>query len=140
MIVKIYREQPELKVTLVQPGHLGRDVFLEEIKLIIEPPDPRKFAQLSPIIRLGDWGYPLPIEPYPPEHHRLPAIVYPAFDTDDEGAIIFRLDNHLWRRPSMRYVGHVMINSYEALTLDIDLEPMRYIPTKIELNAPKVCS
>jgi hypothetical protein len=138
VIIKIARGQPELKVTVVQPGQGGRLPSVEGVRLVVCPPPPSGFAQLSPIVRLGEWGYP-PVEDYPPRPHELPAIVYPAFEIDAEGAIVFRLDSHLWSRPSGRYLGRVMVGCHEAATLDIDLEPMRYIPVKAELSDVKAC-
>jgi hypothetical protein len=135
MIIKIYRGQPELKVTVVSDGRL---VDLAEIRLVINAPHQSLWNQLSPIVIQGPWAYP-PVRPYPPEPCLLPTIIYPAFEIDADGAIVFRLDNHLWSRQPGRYIGRVMVKSYEAVTIDLDLEPLTWIPSKIELNEPKVC-
>jgi hypothetical protein len=138
MIIKICRGQPELKITFYDLSRCAQSLDLEKTRLVITAPNPKPGNLLSPIIRKGDWGYPPPF-PWPPELHAQPAIIYPAFDVDDEGAITFRLDDHLWRRPPGRYIGHVMIGDHEALTIDLDLEPLNWIPSKIELNDPKAC-
>jgi hypothetical protein len=138
MIIKISRGQPELKFTLIQPGRGRRLSVPDGVRLVITAPAPKPQNRLSPIIRKGSWGWP-PVRPYPPDPHSLPAIVYPAFDLDDEGAVIFRLDEHLWRRPSGRYTGEIMIGGHLVTAVDIDLEPLKWLPSKIELNEIKVC-
>jgi hypothetical protein len=139
MIIPIDQGQSELKVALTRPGTGDQLVSKELIRLVIKPPPKERFAQLSPIVRKGDWGYPLPLEDYPPNRDAWPLLIYPAFDIDDDGAIIFRLDRRFWQRPCGRYIGDVMVGDYKAVSFELDLNPHRYLITSVELNDKKEC-
>jgi hypothetical protein len=104
------------------------------VRLVITAPAVPPGHSLSPIIRTGNWGYPLPIRPYPPEPDNAPAVIYPAFTLTDEGAVVFRLDRLLWSRPAGRYIGTVSYWDRLLFTLDIDLEPMTWVPVKVEVR------
>ncbi|MBQ3569593.1 MAG: hypothetical protein IJA20_02845 [Methanocorpusculum sp.] len=122
-IVKICQGQPELAVRLVQPGCGGGQlVDVDNLRLVIKAPECNHLLK-SPIIMTGCWpGYDnLPrLGETPP--HELPAVVYPAFDTNDNGDIIFRFDKQLFELPPGRYWGYVELANGTILTkLDLDL-------------------
>lgn len=121
-ITRICWGQPELAVRLVQPGcNGGQLIDYEHIRLVITAPA-CPYRLKSEQVFYGCWpSYETPwsdgILP-----HELPALVYPAFDTNDEGEIVFRFDSHLWKLPPGRYIGSVELNDGRQLAeLDIDL-------------------
>jgi hypothetical protein len=133
MIIQIYQGQTELRIFLARP-QTGEPVHITEYTMLIIKPQPReRFAQLSPIIRLGEWGYP-PVQDYPPNPHREPALIYPAFGQASDGATIFRLDSKLFRKQCGRYLGEVVVEGTIVLRFEIELNPHRYIATSVELN------
>jgi hypothetical protein len=133
MILKIYQGQTELKINLVEPGKYGRKLASTEgVRLVIVPPEKSPYENVSKIIRRGEWRYPLPVEDYPCDYTVFPTLVYPCFDIDSEGALIFRLDKHLFKRPCGRYIAKVWIGPYEAARIDMDLMPHNYIVQSIE--------
>ena len=138
MIIKVLRNQPELRITLVDPGDAGvRPDSPEGIRLIISSPPPPRDGRLSKIVRRGWWGWP-PLEPpkadvYPEDPADLPDLVYPAFGFDDEGAVVFRPDRLLWERPCGRYLGRVVGDGWKA-EMDIDLYPIRWMIEKVEVG------
>ena len=139
MIIKVLRGQPELNVTLVEPGLEGRrPKSVEDVRLVITAPPPPKEGSVSKIIRKGSWGYP-PVEPpdvdvYPDDPDLLPALVYPAMGLDEEGAVVFRLDRLLWERPCGRYVGRIEAGSGLSATIDLDLNPVKWIIDRVEVG------
>ena len=139
MIIKIFRGQPELKVTLVKPGREGkRPESAEGIRLVISAPKTSRRVDLSKIVRHGDWGYP-PLEPpdcdvYPEDPTDYPALVYPAAGLDEEGAVVFRLDGFMWRRPCGRYHGRVEMDGGFAAEMEIDLHPVGWVLDGVEVG------
>ena len=137
MVIKIKRDQPELKFTLVEPGREGRGpASVKNIRLVVTVPPPPPDAQLSRIIRKGACGYP-PVEPpevdvYPEDRTALPALVYPAMGFDKDGAVIFRLDKLMWSRPCGRYLGRIEVGDDWAATFDLDLHPIRWTLEGVE--------
>lgn len=122
MITKICFGQPEMAIRLVQPGcDGGQLVNWQDVRLVIAAPYCNHLLK-SPQCFRGCWpGFETPwIDSRPP--HELPAIVYPAFETNDNGETVFRFDDKLWRMPPGRYIGTVEFNNGRLLAkLDIDL-------------------
>jgi hypothetical protein len=132
VVITLLRNQPELRMTLIGPKRP-----LSEIRLIITTPPYPPDGQLSLIIRKGWWGYPEPGEGrlvYPEDPAGWPALVYPAFEFDDEGAVVFRLDRRLWARPCGRYTGRVVAGGDLAAAVDIDLQPVRWTGLAVEVG------
>lgn len=121
VITRICKGQPELAVRLVQPGCMGGQLVTENLRLVITAPQCQCHLK-SPLLFTGCWpGFTTPWSDavYP---HELPAVVYPAFETNDDGDVVFRLDDLLWKMPSGRYIGTIEFNNGQVLTeLDIDL-------------------
>jgi hypothetical protein len=133
MIITLNYGQPELKITPSYSGWRGLKPFaLADVRLHIRPPDGRRFVGLSPIVRKGDWGYPLPIEEYPPVPNKLPVLVYPAFDMDDSGAFVFRLDGKLWKRRCGRYLAELYIRDRKVGEIELDLSPVKCVIGRVE--------
>lgn len=60
----------------------------------------------SPWILCGCWPFhPTGVDVANPAPHDFPAIVLDAFETDDEGRVVFRLDHRFHALPNGRYVG-----------------------------------
>lgn len=121
-ITRICWGQPELAVKLVQPGcNGGQLIDYEHVRLVIQAPH-CKCRLKSELIFTGCWpGYETPWTDavYP---HELPALVYPAFDTNDKGETVFRFDDQLWHLPPGRYWGILEFNDGRPIAkLDIDL-------------------
>ena len=122
-IIKICQGQPELAVRLVQPGcHGGQLVDSSNVRMVIKAPECNHLLK-SPIIMTGCWPGYKNIPRYgelPP--HEYPALIYPAFTTNDKGEIIFRFDNQLYNMPPGRYIGYVeLIDGTPLVQLDLDL-------------------
>lgn len=122
MITKICYGQSELSIRLVQPGCDGGQVVnWRDVRMVIAAPycDHRL---KSPQVFRGCWpGFETPWSDavYP---HELPALVYPAFETNDEGETVFRFDDKLWRMPPGRYIGTIEFTNGTVLArLDLDL-------------------
>ena len=97
MIIRICRGQPELAVRVVAPGcDGGQLVDYEDMELCILAP---KCTCEGPFSKLyfkgcGWWGHDVDRwndQQVPPEE--MPVLVYPAFDTDDDGNIVFTADS-----------------------------------------------
>lgn len=122
-IIKICQGQPELAVRLVQPGcNGGQLVDYENLRLVIKAPECNRLLK-SPIIMTGCWpGYDnLPrLGELPP--HEYPALVYPAFDINENSEVVFRFDHQLLELPPGRYWGYIELNNGTVLAkLDLDL-------------------
>lgn len=130
MIVKLLRGQPSLTVSVVEPGCNGRKLsHIDGIRLVIRAPECPCLLK-SEIVRTGCWpGNEPNSEKENCRPDQLPAIVYNAWDTDDNGDIEFRFDGLLDRLPPGRYIGQVTYeNGVSLVTLDLDLWPTRFIP------------
>jgi hypothetical protein len=136
MIINVARGQPELKVTLAPYGGGGDPPALSETRLLVYPPRPERFTQLSRRIFLGDWWDPSRTDVSHPYMGRMPVLVYPAFSEDEHGATVFRFDDKLWNRPPGRYECEVIAHGKLALAFDMDLHPYRHVAERIETEGP----
>jgi len=122
-IIRLCHGQPELAIRIVQPGCNGAQIIdYKHIRLVIEAPD-CGFLLKSPVTLTGCWpGHPWAPGTSGEVPHQLPALVYPAFDTDEMGRTVFRFDDKLWQMPPGRYFGNVEFNNGTHITrLDLDL-------------------
>lgn len=122
MITKICYGQSELSIRLVQPGCDGGQVVnWRDVRMVIAAPHCDHRLK-SPQVFRGCWpGFETPWSDavYP---HELPALVYTAFETNDEGETVFRFDDKLWRMPPGRYIGTIEFTNGTVLAqLDLDL-------------------
>jgi len=128
-------------VRIIQPGcNGGQLINSDDIRLVIQAPDCGCAGQ-SPFIVYGCWpGYDGPIgEAHIPPHDR-PALVYPAFDINDEGDTIFRFDRRLWTMPGGRYIGTIEFNNGDIIDqIDIDLCTIPFLVDRVSITL-EVCS
>jgi hypothetical protein len=125
MIISLQPGQPELRLRLTQPGPEGRRPGDPgQIRLVIRPPR-AGYVMLSPIHRHGCWPGNEPRPERGPEDW--PALVYPAFGLSEEGDLVFRFDDLLFRRPPGRYEGAVETTHGHVLAwLDLDLQSVPF--------------
>lgn len=127
-IIKLCYGQDELAIRLQQPGCDGRQVIgFSRYQLHICAPAPCKPCRFTKFIFTGCWlGYEdWENKPYKPLHE-LPMLTYEAFDVTDDGLIVFRFDEELWRRPPGRYIFTFVYNYgpgqfVPVAELDVDL-------------------
>lgn len=135
-ITRICMGQAELAIRLVQPGcDGGQLVNYEDVRLVIAAPYCSHRLK-SPQLFRGCWpGFETPWIDSPPPHE-LPALVYPAFETNDEGMTVFRFDDKLWKFPPGRYIGTIEFNNGMVLAkLDIDLCSAPFILDKVTVTS-----
>lgn len=138
-IVKICQGQPQLAVRIVTAGADGMQlVDYKKLRLLIVPyPVARQELPLSPQHFEGFWpshdvekwneSFILPEEE--------PLLIYPAFDVNDEGEIVFRLDRQIWCRRG-RYMGIVeTIDGQKIVELDLDISSQRFITDRVSVNS-----
>lgn len=149
-IIRICQGQPNLSVVISQHGCDGGQVINhEDIRLAIFAPH-CKHVLKSPWQLCGCWPQhrhmAVPNQYWdeacgcldylriPP--HEIPVLIYPAFDTDDEGAVVFWFDDELWKRPPGRWIGEVQTRSGHVLvTLDLDLCTVPFITDKVSITS-----
>lgn len=141
MIVKVLRGQPEIRVVLAVPGTVDeRRLDPERARLIITAPRPPSHGGVSRIIRRGWWPFPpMSGQPdvYPPDPDLWPALVYPCFEVDDDGALVFRLDDLFFDRPCGRYIGRLEVDGRAVKDFDIDYHPRRWAVSMVEAGPPQ---
>jgi hypothetical protein len=135
MIIKIRRGQPELRLSLVQPGRDALKLADEDLRLIISSPHCDHLLK-SPLIFEGCWPGREHWRDNQP--HDWPALCYPAWEVSDEGDVVFRFDELLFQRPPGRYIGQVEWRDGRPIArLDLDLDNSPYILDKITvITAP----
>lgn len=141
-IIKICQGQPELAVRIVQPGCNGSQLIdYKNIRLVIKAPY-CDCMPCTPIVVYGCWpGYSGPIGEPRPSINDLPALVYDAFDINDDGETVFRFDDKLWNLlPPGRYFGTIEFKNGGFIDkLDIDLCTTPFIISKVSA-AQEPCS
>jgi len=141
MIIKLRYGQPQLKLRLVEAACTGTVLSKDGLSLVIREPelDPKLCVRTSPWVIEGCWPhYRGPHDTTPPPK---PSLVYPAFDMDDDGSIIFQLDNKLSAWPPGRYLGTVVNRDGIVLaSLDFDLQSTPYIIDRVEVREENACA
>lgn len=135
-IIRICQGQPELAVRLVQPGCEGGQLINhEDIRLVIRAPECNRRLKSEQVFT-GCWpGYDTPWSDgiYP---HEFASLVYPAFDTNENGDTVFRFDRNLWKLPPGRYWGFVEFNNGQLITkLDLDICNMPILLDAVTLTS-----
>lgn len=123
-ITRICIGQSELAVRLVQPGCDGGQLIdYKHVRLVISPPCCPNPIMKSPQCFCGCWpGYKTPWTDAHLYSQDLPSIVYPGFDTNEQGETVFRFDQKLWDLPPGRYQGSIeLTDGTQLAVLDIDL-------------------
>lgn len=127
-IIKLYQGQPELAVRLTAPGPARLQLAQSKgIRLVITAAGlghAPGTVYLSPLKFTGFWPGRDSERYYDSFIHPddRPALVYPAFTTDDQSRVVFKLDSKLWKMPPGRYLGHIETESGQHLAnLDLDL-------------------
>ena len=127
MICVVKKWQPGLRIPLTLPDSGGcplRDY--EHVCLSITHPRPALGYEDSPIFREGCWpGYWPEPHPWPWD---LPALIYPPCDLDATGAVLFRFDDKLRKKPPGRYMGIIHYRHEPLAWIDIDLRDHDWIP------------
>lgn len=121
-IIRICQGQPELALRIVQPGCGGGQLIeYERIRMVIQAPHCEHRLK-SPLVFNGCWpGFNTPWRDSPPPHE-LPALIYPAFDTNEYGETVFRFDDKLYALPPGRYFAFIEFTNGTLITrLDLDL-------------------
>lgn len=123
VFVRIQPGQEELAVRLVQPGCGSQVISREDMRLVITAPQP-KSALLSEQTFTGFWpGSETPWSDAVGAGRDF-MLVYPAFDVNEEGDVVFRFDDQLRTLRPGRYIGSVETASgTQLVSLDIDLSP-----------------
>ena len=139
MIVRICRGQPELAVRVVAPGcDGGQLVDYEDMELCILAPKCTCEGPFSKIYfhGCGWWGHDIDRwneQQVPPE--QMPVLVYPAFDVNDNGEIVFKFDSKLWERAG-RYVGLIRFKDGTEITrLDLDICTTQFLADKVTVKS-----
>lgn len=138
-IVRICQGQPELKVRLSTGGCNGQQlVDYHHLRLVIIAPhcnrcelplSPQKFTGCWPGHDTEKWNESFIL----PEEQ--PLLIYPAFDVDENGDIVFRLDSQLWQRTG-RYVGLVETTDRQKLVeLDLDICTNKFIIDRVTVGS-----
>lgn len=138
MIIQICQDQPEIALCIVQPGCTGQQLIDAGLRLVIRRPD-CYCCRTPPILRKGCWLY-NPPKPYH-EPHELPALVYDAFEVNDEGLIVFRLDDLFFEYPPGRYSGTVELKpcSTPIVQVDIDLCSIPFVLSEAQVTSKRGC-
>jgi len=137
-IVKICQGQPSLAVRLVTAGCDGSQlVDYKQIRMVIVAPErtpcerplsPQCFKGCWPTHDIEKWNNSFIL----PESR--PILIYPAFEVNDEGEIVFLLDSKLWQRQG-RYIGRIEFLDGEHITdLDLDICSQRFIADRVSLD------
>lgn len=139
MIIRICRGQPQLALKIVQPGCDGVQLLGLGLKLTIAPVHCAS-ALKSPMIWCGCFA---DSRVHRADSCAVPtpdtALLYPAFDIDDEGRVVFYFDSKLDKLPPGRYIGYVNSTSGEQIdNFDIDLcnRPFRIEQVAVTSTAP----
>ena len=140
MIVRICRGQPELAVRVVAPGcDGGQLVDYEDMELCILAPKCTCEGPFSKIYfqwAAAGGGTTLTAGTSSRcRRRRCPVLVYPAFDVNDNGEIVFKFDSKLWERAG-RYVGLIRFKDGTEITrLDLDICTTGFIADKVTVKS-----
>lgn len=130
-IIKILRGQPSLAVRLVSQGEPGQQmVDYKNVRLVIVAPREQREESLLSVQKFTGFWPGHDTEKWndqfvPPEE--TPIIVYPAFTIDEDGKIVFRFDDKIYKRRG-RYKGIIELNDGTILTtLDLDVSTQVWV-------------
>jgi hypothetical protein len=137
VIIKLQRNQPELRLQLGRPKGLAGLPDVRDLRLVIRPPAQKEGEPFTDIIRHGFWPG-NPPENDPPPSREVPALVYPCFELTAEGEAVFRLDSQLWKRGTGRYLGYVNMGSHTITVLDLDLGPIDWRVLKASVKTARL--
>lgn len=165
MILPISRYTGRIALKIHEVIHNNYVSDFRQLQLLIMPGeinDERRCVRVmgSPWYLHGCWPF-HPTEVDTANHPRpdFPVIAYDAFDSDDEGRVVFSLDQRLWDLPDGRYTGIIRmkpikppINFPENIkrlqhiytaqshyTLEHRLTPCNYVPEPLQ-PVQEVCN
>lgn len=138
-IIKICEGQPSLAVRIVTPGCNGSQlVDYKQIRLVIVAPprtpcefplSPQEFSGCWPAHDVQKWNDSFIL----PETQ--PLLIYPAFEVNDDGDIVFLFDSKLWERKG-RYIGLVeFLDGTKILELDLDICSQKFVADRISTQS-----
>lgn len=136
-IIRLCHDTKALTIKLVQPGcNGGQLIDYENLRLVITAPA-CSHRITSPLCFTGCWpGFETPWTDavYP---HELPALIYPAFEINDKGETVFRLDSQLRRLPAGRYIGSIELKDGTPLAeIEIDMCNLPALIDTVSVNDP----
>ena len=115
MIVSLTRYTARLALRVKNLLDRGQLIDWRHLQLIIAPPSDKRFecGGGSPWILCGCWPYsPTGVDIANPPPPDFPAFVLDAFETDDEGRIVFLLDHRFHTLPFGRYMGILRVHPH----------------------------
>lgn len=114
MIIRLCEDTPKLALKIVQPGCDGKQLMDLGVEIQISAAHchiPQDRVVVDICLNIIDVVRP-----------QIPTLVYPAFELDDDGRIVFYFDKRLWVQPPGRYHARVLIGGYcDKTHIDIDL-------------------
>ena len=108
MIVYLTRGTTRLALRIRETNTSSQLTSWKDLQLLIQP---GQYDQCcgpngSPWILTGCWpGKPTGVDIANPAPFDFPTLVYPSFALDNDGRVVFALDERLWRLPNGRYSG-----------------------------------
>ena len=114
MIVRLCEDTPKLGLRIVQPGCSGAQLMDRGIELAIMPASCPSPEHLIPVWEDCELHW---------ESHRkpIPTVIYPAFEVDDDGLVVWYFDQRLWSLPPGRYIGRVLLEGH-CISADIFID------------------
>lgn len=108
MIISLARYTARLAVRIKNTVDFGQLTDWQKLQLLIMRPMPRKGCHVggSPWYLHGCWPFhPTDVDLANPQPPDFPAIAIDAFEADEEGRVVFLLDNRVHALPNGRYAG-----------------------------------
>lgn len=121
MIIRLCKDTPKLGLRIVRPGCNGKQLMDDGITLLITPvvcDRPERIEQYWDGCVLKSREV----------REELPGLQYTAFEVNDDGLVIFYLDDKAWSLPPGRYHGTLSIGGQcSDVRLDLELCNDKYI-------------
>lgn len=136
MILSLTRYTTRLALRVKNLIDYGQLTDWHALQLVIMPGEERRSSCHvggSPWVLTGCWPFhPTGIDVANPPRPDFPAIVLDAFDSDDEGRIVFQLDQRVHMLPNGRYTGLLRIHPH---TPPINLDAIARLKVRAPLGA-----
>lgn len=133
MIVTLTRYTTRLAVRIKNLLDGGQLVHWQELQLVIAPGEDEHndcHQGGSPWVLCGCWPFhPTGVDVANPSPHDFPALTLDAFETDDEGRVVFVLDKRFHKLPNGRYTGILRVHPH---TPPINLVPHKPSPSVLK--------
>lgn len=129
MIISLTRYTARLALRIRNTLDFAQTNDWKNLQLLIMPPEPRRGCHVggSPWYLHGCWPFhPTDIDVANPWVPDFPTIAIDAFDADEEGRIVFLLDDRVYALPNGRYIGIVRMHQH-AQPINIPSEGMQAV-------------